>query len=293
MAEISDDYSGATLERPGFSQLRTINQNKVDAVIVYTGDRLSRDIVDFLVLRDQWAKAGIELHYVDRGKSQNNFEGLLTDGVFALIAHGERLKIIERTTNGRHNKAKSNRVVMSGITPYGYKRKGQRQEAEYVIDPFESEVVKNIFEWYINGYENKGPLSLRGITYLLNQMGITPSNHRPSRMARFWSSTAISNILKNPIYAGITYYGKIKSENGKRSRRPEDEWITIKVPHLALISMEMFEQAQKRALHNKERAKRNRKQPYLMAGHFRCAACGYVMSGFFKEFPNGGRKILL
>jgi site-specific DNA recombinase len=291
MAEISDDYSGATLERPGFTQLREIiSQNKVDAIIVYTADRLSRDIVDFLVLRDQWAKAGIELHYVDRGKSQNNFEGLLTDGVFALIAHGERLKIIERTTNGRHNKAKSNRIVMTGITPYGYKRRGQGHEAEYVIDPFESEVVKNIFEWYVNGYENKGPLSLRGITYLLNQLGITPSNHRPNKMARFWNSNAVSTILKNPIYAGITYYGKVKTENGKRSRRPEDEWIQIKVPHLALISTEMFEQAQKRALHNKERAKRNRKRPYLMSGRVRCAACGYVMSGFFKKFPNGGGK---
>jgi site-specific DNA recombinase len=165
LAEFSDDYSGATLERPGFTNLRQfIAQNPVDAVIVYTADRLSRNIIDFLVLRDQWEKAEIELHFVDRGKSQNNFEGLLTDGIFALIAHGERLQIIQRTTNGKHNKAKDNRIVMSGIGPYGYKRQGVGRDAEYVIDPFQAEVVRNIYEWYVNGYENKGPLSLRRIS---------------------------------------------------------------------------------------------------------------------------------
>src|SRR5215216_6163518 len=76
--EFTDDYSGATLERPGFSQLRAyISKNRVDAVIVYTADRLSRNVIDFLVLRDQWSTAGIELHFVDRGRSHNNFEGLL------------------------------------------------------------------------------------------------------------------------------------------------------------------------------------------------------------------------
>src|SRR6185295_14839485 len=149
------------------------------------------------VLRDQWEKAGIELHFVDRGRSQNNFEGLLTDGIFALIAHGERLQIIQRTTNGRHNKAKNNRIVMTGIPPYGYKKQGMRREAEYVIEPFQAEVVKNIFEWYVNGYENKGPLSLRRISNLLDELGIPVPANRKNR-AQFWHPYTIHAILKNP-----------------------------------------------------------------------------------------------
>src|SRR5687767_4161341 len=225
LEEITDDYSGATLERPGFSKLREfIAQNRVDAVIVYTADRLSRNIVDFLVLRDQWEKAGIELHYVDRGKSQNNFEGLLTDGIFALIAHGERLKIIERTTNGRHNKAKSNRVVMTGIPPYGYRKKGLGADAEYAIDPFQAEVVKNIFDWYVNGYQQNGTLSLLAIAKLLDQMGISPPDNRVKKRSPFWHPVTIRAILTNPIYTGITYYGKSKIEDGKRVPKPKDEW---------------------------------------------------------------------
>ena len=291
LAEFSDDYSGATLERPGFIDLRKfIDQNMVDAVIVYTADRLSRNIIDFLVIRDQWEKARIELHYVDRGRSQNNFEGLLTDGIFALIAHGERLKIIERTSNGRHNKAKNNKVVMTGLTPYGYSRTGVGSDAEYVIDPIEAEVVKNIFDWYVNGYENKGPLSQRAISRLLDGMGISPPDHRAKKMAPFWHPNTVRVILRNTIYTGVTYFGKQKTVDGKQIQRPKEEWTRIDVPHLAIISSEIFELAQQRARINQERAKRNRVRPYLMSGHLRCAECGNTMFGYFKKFPRGGGK---
>jgi site-specific DNA recombinase len=285
LEEFCDDYSAATLERPAFINLKEfIDRNKVDAVIVYTADRLSRNIVDFLVLRDQWEKAGIELHYVDRGKSQNTFEGLLTDGIFALLAHGERLKIIERTTNGRHNKARNNRVVMSGITPYGYKRKGKGEDSEYIIDPYEAEVVKNMFEWYVVGYDNNGPLTLRGISNLLDQLGVTPPHNR-AYVAPFWHPNSVASILGNPIYTGITYYGKLKTVEGKRVLRPKEEWTLINVPHLAIVSMDIYEAVQKRAERNKEIASRNRKRAYLLSGFFRCAICGHVMFGSTRDRP--------
>jgi site-specific DNA recombinase len=291
MEEVSDDYSGATLERPGFSYLREfIAQNHVDAVIVYTGDRLSRNVVDFFVLRDQWAKAGIEMHFVDRGRSQNNFEGLLTDGIFAIIAHGERLQIIQRTTNGRHNKAKSNKLVMTGIPPYGYKKQGIGPDAEYVIDPFQAEVVRNIYDWYVNGYQTEGPLSLRRISYLLDEMGISPPDYRSRMRSLYWHPNAVGRILTNPIYTGITHYGRTKNVDGRRVKLPKSEWTAIKVPHLAIVSEEIFEDAQKRAIRNKVIAARYRKRAYLMSTRIYCGTCGYGMTGFYKKFPGGGGK---
>jgi site-specific DNA recombinase len=284
--EFTDDFSGAKLERPGFKKLQeSLKRNDANVVIVYTADRLSRNVVDFLVLRDNWEKSGIDLHYVDRGKSQNSFEGLLTDGIFALLAHGERLKIIQRTTDGRHNKAKSNRVVMSGIPPYGYRRVGKGGEAEYVIDETEAEVVRNIFQWYVYGDGACGPISLRAISYKLDQMGITPPNYR-AHVAPCWYPNSIRVILTNYIYTGVTYYGKVKTVDGKRIPRPKNEWIPIQVPHLALVDKATFELAYARAERNKELAKRNRKRDYLLSGHFRCGMCNKVMFGFLKD-PNG------
>lgn len=230
--EITDNYSGATLDRPGFNMLREyIAHHNVHAVIVHTADRLSRNVVDFLVLRDQWEHADIELHFVDRGKSQNNFEGLLTDGIFALLAHGERLKIVQRTMAGRHNKAKNNRLVMTGILPYGCRRVGKGREAHYEINEEESEVVKMMFKWYTDGDGENGPLSLKAIAYKLDDLGISPPSYRQTRMSIRWHPNIVRVILTNPIHTGVTYYGKVKTENGKRSLRPKSEWIRIEVPH--------------------------------------------------------------
>ena len=285
--EFLDNYSGATLERPGFSLLKKyICQNQVDAVIVYTADRLSRNVVDFLVLCDEWERARIELHYVDRGKSQNNFEGLLTDGIFAMLAHGERLKIIQRTSDGRHNKAKHNRVVMTGIPPYGYNRVGKGADAEYQINEVQAEVVRSIFRWYVDGDGDgiNGPISLRAISSRLDELGISPPNYR-SKMAPGWYPNSVRVVLTNEIYIGKTYYGKVITENGKRRPRPKNEWKPIDVPHLAMIDAETFKRAQVRLQRNKELAKRNRKNEYLLTGHFRCGKCNKVMFGTCKN-PN-------
>ena len=285
--EFMDDYSGGTLDRPGFSLLREyVSQNRVDAVVVFTADRLSRNVVDFLVLRDEWERARIELHYVDRGRSQNNFEGLLTDGIFALLAHGERLKIIQRTSDGRHNKAKHNRLVMTGIPPYGYNRVGKGAEAEYVIDDVQAEVVRNIFRWFVDGDGDgiNGPMSLRAIATRLDALGISPPDYR-KKMAPGWWPNSVRVVLLNEIYTGRSYYGKVITENGKRRPRPKSEWKPIDVPHLAMIDVDTYKQAQVRLKRNKELAKRNRKNDYLLSGHFRCGLCNKVMFGYCKD-PN-------
>jgi site-specific DNA recombinase len=59
--------SGLTLNRPGLDRLRALTEaQKVDVVIVYTRDRLSRDLAHLLLLLEEWQRIGIELYYVSR-----------------------------------------------------------------------------------------------------------------------------------------------------------------------------------------------------------------------------------
>ena len=56
-------YSGLTLNRPGLDRVRALTgARKVDVVIVYTRDRLPRDLAHLLPLREEWQRIGIELH---------------------------------------------------------------------------------------------------------------------------------------------------------------------------------------------------------------------------------------
>lgn len=88
VAEITDDYTGSTLDRPGFNQVETmLARNEAKAVVVYTSSRLSRHLAKTLLLFEQWKEDGVELHYCDQGKVNFNEEGILQQGVPGLIDH--------------------------------------------------------------------------------------------------------------------------------------------------------------------------------------------------------------
>jgi site-specific DNA recombinase len=277
--EIRDNVSGASLNRPGFTTLEMMLTNhEAQVVIAYTSDRISRNYYEYVPLIGKWQDKNIELHFVDRGQSQNDLQGMISDGVFAMLAHTERLRILDRTKNGRIRKAKDDKKpVMCGIVPYGYGRVGKGRDAEMIIEPAEAEVVKMIFRWYTT-HEDGGPLSLRGIANRLDSMGIKP------RSAQVWGPSSVRLIVKNETYAGRTYYAKTETlKDGRQVSRPKDEWIPIDVPHLALIDRKTYEIALAKTKRNKERAKRNRKHEYLLVGHFFCGSCDLAMYGFQKK----------
>lgn len=278
---ITDDFTGATLDRPGFMKLQEIlSEGRANAVIVLTADRLSRNYVHGLVFRDQCEKARIELHYVDAGQAQDSFQSVIGDMFQYAKGHFERKDIARRTSKGKVNKAKSGRLVLNGNIPFGYKKIGRLDEAELVINPEEAEIVRMIFGWY-TATDSSGPVSLLGISNRLDEMGIRP------RYASFWLPASLRIIITNEIYTGRAYYQKsmtiYNGDTKRHVKRPREEWIPIDVPELAIIDKKTFDLAKTKAKQNQERARRNRRCDYLLAGHFHCAGCGLVMFGYRKH----------
>ena len=279
IAEITDDFSGGTLERPGFLQLRALlAEGKANAVVVFRQDRLSRDSADYMYLRKQWGRAGIELHFCDRGRISYDFSGIVLDSTMSGVNEGERWLIRDRTMNGRLKKAKNNVPVMMGQPPYGYNRVGYREDARLVINEDQKKIVLDIFNWYVHGNGSEGPLSLEAIARKLDGLGVPPPGYK-NRRAKCWYASSIGKFLANEVYVGRLYYQKIRVEWNKRIQQPKDKWIRIDVPELAIIDRATFDAAQKRKKKNKERAKRNRKNRYLLTGHIRCGSCGYAAIG--------------
>ena len=278
IAEIIDDFSGGTLERPGFLQLRALlAEGKANTVVVFRQDRLSRDSADYMYLRKQWGRAGIELHFCDRGRISYDFSGIVLDSTMSGVNEGERWLIRDRTMNGRLKKAKNNVPVMMGQPPYGYRRIGKGNEARLVIDDHQIQIVKDIFNWYLYGDGVNGPLSLRAIGMKLDELEPPPAYK--NRTSKCWHASKIKRILENEVYVGRLYYQKIRVEWGKRINQPKESWIRIDVPELAIIDEDTFMTAQKRARKNQEKAKRNRKNRYLLTSHIRCSECGSPVIG--------------
>lgn len=285
VGEITDDYSGTSLDRPGLERLREmIKLGGVDAVIVYTSDRWSRRLAHMLILREELTAAGVDLHFVNRGKSVDTPESRMTENIEGVFNEYWREKIIEASRRGSNGKAQRGMVVGKGKPPYGY----TYSNGQFTVVDSEATVIRMIYQWYIKGDENgSGPMVDERIARRLSEIKIpTPYEKYPRHNARrihssgFWHSTQVKVVLQNETYAGIWRYGKNIGFSGKGGKRSREEQIPVNVP--PIISYPVYQAAQQRREYNKQSSKRNAKREYLLRALVTCQ-CGYRMSGRYSK----------
>ncbi len=146
----TDDCSGATLDRPALDRLRA-SLRAGDTVLVYDPDRLSRDDVDFLVICREFDRARAELVFVNGGQVPDSAEGDIVRYLMGWKGKRERAAIIERSIRGRRAKAASGKWVGTSHPPYGYRKVGERRNAQLEICEAEAATVRVIYQRFIDG----------------------------------------------------------------------------------------------------------------------------------------------
>lgn len=300
----SDDYSGASLDRPALNKMREFCAgSEVNAIIVYDVDRLARKSVYQMLIEEEFRRDGILVEYVI-GQYDDSDEGRLQKQIRASIAEYEKAKILERSKRGKRGKAQSGYVCVGARPPYGYTVRSEPHKSWLEIDEEEARIVRMVYHWYIYGDGDRKPLSLFGIQSRLTEMGVPTRGDKQEHVAKkrptgVWSDKMIRNILSNVTYTGIWYYGKTKMISdgketsrqpkskrgfGKQVARPREEWIGVEVP--AIISSEDFDKAQERLRLNLEQSSRNSRREYLLGRRLRCSACGYTVIGMHRRINN-------
>jgi len=152
-----DDYTGTSLNRPQFTQLRDlVRQRLVQAIFVHDLDRLSRKLAHQLLLSEEFEQAGVALRIVTMPDGAKTPETQLLSNVRGIIAEYERAKILERLNRGRLGRAKAGYPPASRI-PLGYRYvKHDGKGGHYEIDADSASVVRQLFESYVyQGYSLK------------------------------------------------------------------------------------------------------------------------------------------
>ena len=302
--EVSQDralletYSGLSLQRPKLALLREwVESKEIEAVIIYTLDRLSRDPVHTVVLEDQLERKRVQLISVTETVDSSDL-GKLVSYIKGYAAKLEAEKIRERTIRGRRTRALQGKLPSgSHARLYGYYYVTGKGVGEGIRCTNESEAkwVEQIYRWLV-----EDGLSLRAITLRLRALGVpTPQG------ATLWSTSAVHYILSNPAYCGKTYaftYSYVELEKPRKLDRkrtkthivwkPKDEWVEIPNATPAIISEEMFEAAQARLRRNKELSSRNAKRQYLLSGHIYCSRCGRRYWGNVRSKKRAGGRYL-
>jgi site-specific DNA recombinase len=238
-------FSGASLDRPALQQLLAdVRAGKIDIVLVYKVDRLTRSLADFAKLVELFDAHNVSFVSVTQSFNTSSSMGRLTLNVLLSFAQFERELIGERV---RDKIAASKRKGMwvGGPVPLGY----AAVDKKIVVVAAEAAAVRTIFSLYLE----LG--SVRALAQDLDRRGI---RSKPRRLSdgrtvgggRFGVG-ALAYLLKNRLYIGeVVYRGEI--------HRGE---------HEAILDPALFEAVQvKLAAQARARRCRLRGSPAILSG---------------------------
>ncbi|NVD45940.1 recombinase family protein [Qipengyuania atrilutea] len=222
--ELYDDggHSGGTIERPALQELLAdVRAGKVDVVVVYKIDRLTRSLADFAKIVDVLDEAEASFVSVTQAFSTTSSMGRLTLNVLLSFAQFEREVGAERIRD-KVAASKAKGMWMGGSVPLGYKA----IDRKLVVIPEEAETVREIMRRYL------GAVSIKALVEELARDGIVSKRHVSKRGRISGGNTikrgALKHLLSNPIYVGQVRH-KEKTFTGQ---------------HDAIVDRETFEAVQ-------------------------------------------------
>jgi site-specific DNA recombinase len=197
-------FSGASLERPALEQLLAdVHAGKIDIVLVYKVDRLTRSLADFAKLIELFDAHGVSFVSVTQSFNTSSSMGRLTLNVLLSFAQFERELIGERVRD-KIAASKRKGLWVGGPVPLGY----AAVDKKVVVVPPEAAAVRMIFARYLE----LG--SIRVLAEDLDRQGIRSkprrlSNGRTVGGGRFGVG-ALAHLLQNHFYIGeVVYRGEV------------------------------------------------------------------------------------
>ncbi|WP_020473467.1 recombinase family protein [Zavarzinella formosa] len=195
-------YSGGSMDRLAFKRLLDdMASGKVDCVVICKVDRLSRSLLDFARLMDQFERQRVSFVAVTQQFNSATSMGRLVLNMLLSFAQFEREIIGERTQDKMAALRRKGKWV-GGLTPLGYDR--DPVNSKLVINPEEAERVRAMFRMCLDhgsllpvvqelarrGWANKRTVTRRGTT----------------RGGQAITRTSLRRLLTNVVYTGQIQY---------------------------------------------------------------------------------------
>jgi DNA invertase Pin-like site-specific DNA recombinase len=286
-------------QRPGFARLvAEITMGHVGLVLGLDMSRLARAGQDWYQLIELCCLAGALLADGDGVYDPNWYNDRLLLGLKGTMTQVELHLIKQRMASGRL--AKAGRGELAVPLPAGYVR---RASGEVAFDP--DEQVQAVIRLVFALFERLGTVNavLRFLVEHQVQIGIR-QRCGPDKGGLVWRAPhqqGLSNMLRNPAYAGIYAYGRSRTDPRRRHRGGEaarvrrldaEQWLVrIEDALPAYITVEQYERNLARLAANRATADAvgaPRNGPGLLAGLVVCGICGQRMQTTYEANQHGG-----
>ena len=275
-----DGYSGTNFNRPGFQEmLRDIENGLVSMVVVKDMSRLGRNYLEVGMYTEiRFPEFDVRFVAVNDGVDSEREDNDFTP--FRNIINewyakdtSKKIKAVNRA------KARAGEHLTSNV-PYGY-IKNPDNPKQWIIDEEAAEVVREIFQLYLQGMNtNQISVSLSSRQILVPTAyksihGIV--NRKFTDETKFlWNGGTITRILENGSYVGNTVNGKSMRKSFKIKKRinvAQEEWQIVPNTQEAIIDCETWNLVQKIRQGRRRNVKHNHQIPVL-SGHLFCDDCG-------------------
>ena len=289
-------FSGKNTDRPDFQRMMgDIKAGQIKRVIVYKLDRISRSILDFASMMEEFGKYGVEFVSCTEKFDTSTPMGRAMLNICIVFAQLERETIQMRVTDAYISRSKHG-FFMGGKVPYGFKLEpysiGGKKTSRYVVVPEEAEIIKLIYQMYAQPQTSLGDL----MRYLANEGILT-------RRGKNWNRTQIGEMLKNPAYlmADLDVYEFYKSQgtniindpsefigtNGcylynsqdaKAHKKQSLEGQTLVIaPHEGFVPSRDWIAARKKCLNNRCFSTSTKAKNSWLVGKAKCGKCGHSL----------------
>jgi DNA invertase Pin-like site-specific DNA recombinase len=237
--------SGASLNRPSLQRLLDdVRDGKIDIILVYKVDRLTRSLADFAKLVELFDQHGVSFVSITQSFNTTSSMGRLTLNVLLSFAQFEREVIGERVRD-KIAASKRKGLWVGGPVPLGY----ATEDKKLVVVPAEAKIVRLIFTLYLEAD------SIAALAEVLEGKGIRtkirPLSNGESRGGIPFGVGALAHLLRNRFYTGeIDYRGEIHAGE-----------------HEAILDHALFDNVQEKLTKNTvDRAMRLKGSPALLMG---------------------------
>lgn len=261
---VDEGISGrSTDKRPSFNRMIGTAKTKpkpFDVILLWKFSRFARSREDSILYKSMLRRdLGIEVVSISEPVGDDKMS-IIIEAMIEAMDEYYSINLAEEVRRGMTQRAKQGRP--NTYAPIGYRM----QDGAYVPDPDTAPVVRKIYEDFVSG---RGLLQ---ISHDLTALGIR------TRFGNPLDNRGIKYILRNPVYIG-----KVRWTPTGRTHRVWDnpETMVVDGGHEALVSKELYEQAQLLLDERERRHKQHSRedgQPFTLKGLVHCSCCGATLT---------------
>ncbi len=217
----------------------------------------------------------------EQGKLRNQAEMVFT--LFGMFAESEVKQKLERFVRKRKELMQMG-VSISGKLLFGYDRKKlENNKNTLVVNDEQAAIIRTIYNWYLNGLNNKKNPSIKSISIECVKLGYHPYTH---------SKRNVNKLLKEQGYTGS------KTTNNKRKNPKygivsnESEYLisTNEIKYPVIIETELFNKVQEKLKSNITQGDKETKHITILSKLLNCPSCGRKMQGNYRLSSTGNKN---